>query len=232
MQDEWLEEPASQDLVYELTEVEDKGEYTEQRYGNADAYWNGVLVEGRAEGEQKRHVAENCGWRKKINSRVFHNTEQVYQAYDNRHREEGSADQPTAVLEQIRSLNNPASMPMHINSFSDAAAHFNGDMTEVCSITPSESTSVAHLSANQAVSPNLTWNSRLVRILASPSVASSLSSAIRARAYGKSSSAHMNMCEVGMVPNFSYPLANACWSDTCHASRCEKMEEAGTESYP
>lgn len=79
-EDDWLEEPASQGLPYESIELEDRGEYTEQRYGNIELYWNSVLVEASLEQQKGRRMAEQDR-REKRNGRVFDNTEQLYQAF-------------------------------------------------------------------------------------------------------------------------------------------------------
>ncbi|KAF1932329.1 uncharacterized protein M421DRAFT_289464 [Didymella exigua CBS 183.55] len=215
--DEWLE-----GLPYELIEVEDQGEYTEQRYGNVDVYWNSVMVEASPDEQERRRVAKEGKRREKRHGRVFDNTEQLYQAYNNRPRN-NEARQFRAVPEPARSLDNAPSIPARPDGCSHPVSQSQHDADEDRFITLTERTSVANLNAYQADSSRLTWNSALTQILASPGVDPSISSAIRARARSTSGTKHggtdeVDMREVSMVPNFSYPVANVRWYDACQAS--------------
>lgn len=231
-EDEWLEEPTSQGPPYELVEIQDKGKYTEQRYGNADVYWNSVMVEASEEEKERRRVAGEGESREKRNGRIFENTEQLYQAYNKRQRNQDDMKRSSAVPEQKRFLSDLASTPAPTDGPSHPAAKPNHDANEDPYITLTENTSVAELNTNLTLSPDLTWNSALTQILASPGVDSSVSSGIRARAHGtfrskRGDTDEVDMREVSMVPSFSYPLRNARWCDACQASYLPSLDRDG-----
>jgi hypothetical protein len=213
-----LEEPTSQGSPYELIEIKDRGEYTVQRYGNVDLYWNSVMVEASQEEKERRRVAGE-GRERKRNGRVLDNTEQLYQTFQRRQPDWRSSTVPGQAL----SIPGQTSPTVPSDNASHAATQHGCDAGEDRHITLTENTSVTGSNAQQANNSRLTWNSALTRILASPSVDPSVASEIKARA-GQMSNGQdpgddeVNMRAVNMVPNFSYPIANARWCDACHAS--------------
>jgi hypothetical protein len=86
-------------------------------------------------------------------------------------------------------------------------------------MTLTENTSVMELppgDSSQEATPTLTRNSILTRILDSPCIDPEVSAATRARARGRRKSKKhqkVDMREVDMVPNFSYPIAGTRWCE-------------------
>jgi hypothetical protein len=212
-EDNWLEEPTSQGSPYELVEIEDRGEYTEQRYGNVDQYWNSVMVEATPEEKERRRIAEEARRREKRNGRVFDNTEKLYSALNKPQQNQHSS----SVTNQRVSLTGLTSPPAPTGNPDCFATQPEQDTNEDRYITLTENTSTAVLTTNQAAHAELTWNSALTQILASPGIDPSVASSIRARARDEPNN-EVDMREVSIVPNFSYPIANARWSDACRAA--------------
>ncbi|KAF3051494.1 hypothetical protein E8E11_001970 [Didymella keratinophila] len=218
-EDDWPEEPTSQGSPYEVTEIEDRGEYTKQKYGNVDLYWNSVMVEASPEEKEMRRVIEEDIGKEKRDGRVFENTEQLYQAYQKRQPDRRSSTVPGQALSTPgrTSPTVPSVNASHAATRSDL--HANQDRY----ITHTENTRVVELNAQRAGDSRLTWNSALTQIIASPGVDPSIASEIKARAGHMPNNQDLDdeevdMRAVSMVPKFSYPIANACWCDACHAS--------------
>lgn len=218
-EDDWLEEPASQGSSYELIEIEDRGEYTEHKNGNVDLYWNSVMAEASPEEGERWRVIEETRRKEKRSGRVFDNTEQLYQAFNKRQPHPRSS----AVPEQGVSASKLRSSLASADDIPHPATQSDIDATEDYHIILTENACVTQCNAQRADTSRLTWNSALTRIQASPGIDPSVASEIKARA-GRASDnkapgdEEVDMRAVAMVPNFSYPIANARWCDACHAS--------------
>ena len=230
---EWLEAPTSHGSPYELVEIGDKGEYTEQRYGNVNVYWNSVMVEASEEEKwRRREAGEKCR-KQKRKGMVFGDSEPLYKAHDSRQRTWDRVRSSTAAPQRTRSLPKSPSTNPTLSDHGDGSylptpldRDDNGDRYT----TLTENISVANLNMHPFTDTGLTWNSALTRILASPCVDLSVSSTIRARARGRRPSRdpeEVDMRGVSMVPNFSYPIASARWCDACAASDWPFLEGDG-----
>jgi hypothetical protein len=187
IEDKWLEVPTRSGSPYRLLDVENKGEYSQHRYGDVDLYWNSVMVEAGEDRKMKQSLKEK---RRRRKGRSFDDTEQLYQAFARNHIED-LHKQP------------------HHDSNSDRY------------ITLTEKTSVAELDAHEALSRRLTWNLALESILASSHIDPEVAALIRSRARGRRTHRYadtLDMIEVSMVPNFSYPIADSRWCSSSDAN--------------
>ncbi|KAJ8107588.1 hypothetical protein OPT61_g8764 [Boeremia exigua] len=219
----------AQSLPRELPRIKDKGDFAEHRYGNVNLYWNSVMMEA-SEQEKARRVAEiESNGKQRNNDRVFADSEQLCRAYDCHHRDQRSIMAETTVTQQTH-----CSLDTH-PAISALDPH-SGNRTEVplangnCGTDPTANSSVKDLHALDSANADLTWNSALTRILASPYINASLSSSIKARAHSyppSSDKEEFNMRAVSFVPNFSYPIAAAQWYDTRPASTLLRDFENG-----
>ncbi|KAF1360585.1 hypothetical protein EJ07DRAFT_155018 [Lizonia empirigonia] len=227
VKDKRLESPTSSGSPCQLMEIEDKGEYNEQRYDNVNTYWNSVMVEAGPEEKERRRLAEEDR-KKRTRGRAFGDTKQLYEAVANRQRIRGSVQGTASAAAPERMGCLPPTPSTHRTPHSrtegvtDQQSCFDRDTNGYRYSTPNENKNAYELpvDAQQRAKSTLTWNSALTRILASPCVDPSVSAAIRARARGRKMSrsrtnGEVDMRLVDMVPNFSYPLAGARWCERC-----------------
>ncbi|XPS70470.1 hypothetical protein M3J09_002686 [Ascochyta lentis] len=244
VEDEWIEAPTRSGSPCQLVEFEDKGEYSEQRYGDVNLYWNSVLVEASEEEKEKRRLSEEKRNRqKRTKGRVFEDSEQLQKAArkNGKGKDADASSQPILSSEphaesrippELRSslLDHSATKQVPKKPVDDVSnqptclyRNTNGETNNDRYITLTENTSVAELpnvNPDHDTEPTLTWNSALERILSSPHVDAEVEATIRARARGRpierSNHTHNPMVDmrmVEMVPNFSYPIASAQWSE-------------------
>lgn len=228
VKDKRLESPTRSGSPCQLVEIEDKGEYNEQRYDNVNTYWNSAMVEAGPEKKERRRLAEEDR-KKGTRGRAFGDTEQLYEAVANRQRIRGSVQgtASAAVPERMGCLlPTPSTHRIahgRTEGVTDQQSCCNRDTNGYRYSAPTENSNAYELpvDAQQRAKSTLTWNSALTRILASPCVDPSVSAAIRARARGRTMSRRrtneaVDMRLVDMVPNFSYPLAGARWCERCN----------------
>lgn len=157
---------------------------------------------------------------------MFADSEQLYKTFARRwYRRDGmnstsSATVPEPMSSSLDTLPSIPTLDGHTSDASTQSPYSNHNTNGDRHITLNEHTSAAELpvSAQPSLKKDLTWNSALTRILASPHVAPSLSTAIRTRDRSTSkkkdnSTEDVDMRLVRMVPNFSYPIASARWSE-------------------
>lgn len=217
-EDDWLEEPTSQGSPYELIEIRDRGECTEQRYGNVDLYWNSFKVGSSPDEKERRRVVEEDRRKGERNGRVFDNTRQLYQVFERSQPNHRSSTMPGQAISSL----GRTSPNIWTGNAPRAATQLDFDASEARYITLTQNTSVAELDVQRVDSSRLTWNSAVTQILASPNVDSSVASEVKAQAghtpnNQDQADEEVDMRAVSMVPNFSYPIANARWCDACHA---------------
>jgi hypothetical protein len=220
IEDEWLEAPSCSGSPYQLVQIEDKGEYSEQRYGNVNTYWNSIMVEAGEEEKARRREIEE---RKRTRAgRLFEDSEQLREAYMTQQRTPRGTRMagPTTMSKLTDVLSIRPSTKSIINvdnkhpSIEPTRTHCETNSDKYITLT--ENTSVADLHSEHNSELALKWNTALTRILASSRVDPDIAAAIRARGCGENLSTaddEVDMSEVDMVPNFSYPIASARWSD-------------------
>ena len=219
-ENEWLEGPVRSDSPVELVQIEDKGEYSQPRYGDLDLFWNSIMIEATEEERAKRKKEDER--KKRRRGCVFEDNEKIYTAFNN-HQPIQSGMKKTGsivVTEPTSSLSNYLSAhPIssgHADMLPDRTIYSDHDASGDRYITLTENTSVAELDSHQTTISYLTWNSAFNKILASSCVPSGMEATIRARARDRTRNkidGDVDMRDVGMVPNFSYPIASARWCE-------------------
>ncbi|KAJ4989185.1 hypothetical protein SVAN01_05264 [Stagonosporopsis vannaccii] len=219
-EDESLEAPASPNSRHELVLIEDKGEYTQLRYDNVNVFWNSVMVESNeheqaSEQENARRLLGSENKRARRGSCGFANPKQLYKAFQRRSSNRTSLSLETTLPQQTSFLIDPQS-----------ANSTPTDRPAISSRTPSPAlASSQRPTAPTPCSPSsipLTWNSALTLILTSSNTDPLLARRVIARSrkphLPSQDGRRVEMCDVGMVPNFSYPIRGACWHRAWYGS--------------
>lgn len=237
--DERLDIPTSHDPPLELAEIEDKGEYTKQRYGNVESFWNSVLVETSEQNQTRRTIGHD---NKRVKGKRcgFDDTEELYRAYRSRSSGQGSRSTDTGVPQQTNShAVDPAPPGVCASSAVPTGMIIRTDEANQHVSLPQKS----RLRASK-----LTWNKTLTTILTRLQSVSSPARTVLARSHSRSRSrslprsssyshnpshphraqatevegeVEVDMRDVAMVPNFSYPLRSAPWYT------CEWWDDGG-----
>ncbi|KAH6637966.1 hypothetical protein C7974DRAFT_451172 [Boeremia exigua] len=215
--DECVEASTPQSSPHELVKIEDRGEYTEQRYGDVNLYWNSEMVETNEQGATQRKTGDKNARRKRQKeSHVFDDTEQLCRAYHNRYQGQGSPKSEKIAPQQTNQSTNPAP-----NTHHSQATHLPTHRTHRNHSTPTATSSSTDPPPDSHTFAHLTWNSALAHILSSPLIDPSIKAAISARSNASqpaTQNGEVAMCAVNLVPNFSYPIPSARWYDTATVS--------------
>lgn len=191
VKNEWLEASTSRS-PHHLCEIQDKGEYTEQRYGDVDTYWNSVMVEAN---EDEQFQNKRSRSQRIANTYIAKPAEQTYISLAPPATDLTQSDHTVTPYAYVRTVD--------IDDNSDRL---------ITLTTTTRNASPTH----DLTSDYLTWNSALNAILASPFIDPSVSAAVRSRARSRpDGEVGVDKRDVGMVPNFSYPIASAAWCELC-----------------
>jgi len=202
-----LEAPTSSSSRHKLVQIEDRGEYTQPRYGNVDMFWNSVMVEAIeqeeehqvAEGQSKRTSRDDTG---SADTRQLYNAHQVRSSNQTSHNLKTQSPRQTSPLTSPRPFkltptNHPAPAPPPLPPF---------PLQHPATLLP----------PYDLFTTPLTWNKALTRILTNPRTSPSLVRFVLARSqkshdHSSQERRGVQMRDVAMVPNFSYPICGAWW---------------------
>lgn len=200
-----LEAPTSSSSRHELVQIEDRGEYTQPRYGNVNMFWNSVMVEAN-EQEDGHQVAEGQSKRTSTEDSGSADTSQLYNAHQMRSSIQTSRNLKIQSPQQTSPLTSPRpSKPTPTDHPCPPPPP-----------PPSPQQPVTLLPPHDLFTTPLTWNKALTRILTNPRTSPSLVRSVLARSqnlhfHPSQERRGVQMRDVAMVPNFSYPICGAWW---------------------
>lgn len=206
-------------------EIGDGGGYTENQYTAVDTFWNSAMIESSRQDETRDSDAMQTKQHDRLpdSNDPPHDVEYTRQIRsDARITAAGSRplpSLPTSSSENTEASPNPLQLSIPSTHDDNIDTHS------------------SFAASTRTTSPNpiftgvdLTWNSALTSILASPYVDPCLSAAIRSctSSRQKGRDEEVDMHDARMVPNFSFPIAGARWSERCESVVDEEGQDNQT----